>query len=83
MNVEELEPKLEAFVKEYIALCRKHGLALCGCGCCGSPSLQQISEEHFFSRGQGFDCLRFDDARWKENAIKDGAVVYDAEKEKI
>lgn len=36
---------LKAFLKELSALTRKHKISISGCGCCGSPYLQEISDE--------------------------------------
>lgn len=35
----------KAFLEELTALTRKHRIAIGGCGCCGSPSLYEISEK--------------------------------------
>lgn len=40
------EGMIESFLREYEALCLKHGLALCGCGCCGSPYLVNLNGEN-------------------------------------
>jgi len=33
------------FLEELTALTHKYGLAIAGCGCCGSPSLMEIGKE--------------------------------------
>jgi len=33
------ERRMHEFVVELTALTRKHGVSVCGCGCCGSPWL--------------------------------------------
>ena len=34
--------QVEAFLSDYEAVCRKHGLAVHACGCCGSPWVHEI-----------------------------------------
>lgn len=35
----------DAFLKEYEALCYKHGAIIDSCGCCGSPWPQLVSKK--------------------------------------
>ncbi len=35
---------LRAFLRDLRDLCRQHGVTLDGCGCCGSPSVEQGDE---------------------------------------
>lgn len=37
----------EEFLKEYELLCQKYKMGLIGCGCCGSPSLNNIYEINY------------------------------------
>lgn len=39
--------KEEQFLKEYEALCQKYQMGLWGCGCCGSPSLNDINDINY------------------------------------
>jgi len=40
-----LEEREKAFLLELTALTRKHGLCIAGCGCCGSPSVDELTPE--------------------------------------
>lgn len=35
----ELDARVESFLKDIGEVCRKHGIGINGCGCCGSPFL--------------------------------------------
>lgn len=35
------------FLKEYEALCKKYNIGLHGCGCCGSPCLEDFENGHY------------------------------------
>lgn len=35
------------FLKELEALSKKYGTKICGCGCCGSPSLEDMQGEEY------------------------------------
>jgi hypothetical protein len=37
--------QIEAFLTELTELSRKYGITIGGCGCCGSPSLDELSEK--------------------------------------
>ncbi|MEU0950483.1 hypothetical protein ABZ379_48870 [Streptomyces canus] len=39
-------PNVAAFLAELSALTVKHGLAVAGCGCCGSPFLVPTGEKY-------------------------------------
>jgi len=63
--------KYEAFLKDLTELSEKHGVIIGGCGCCGSPRLEEfddINEDHPFEVTGGWyevddydtpDCLRW------------------------
>lgn len=36
--------KLDAFLAELAALTKAHGLAIGGCGCCGSPFVYDVND---------------------------------------
>ncbi len=40
----EWTERVEAFLEELSVLTRKHGIAIGGCGCCGSPYLSDLTE---------------------------------------
>lgn len=37
--------KLEMFFKELSELTNKYGFAICGCGCCGSPWVEDVENK--------------------------------------
>lgn len=37
---------LEEFLKELTELTKKHGLAIGGCGCCGSPFIYEVKDKN-------------------------------------
>ena len=36
--------KQSEFLKDLAALSRKHGITITGCGCCGSPALEDLTD---------------------------------------
>jgi hypothetical protein len=36
-----MENEIECFLRELSELTEKHGIVICGCGCCGSPYLEE------------------------------------------
>ncbi len=42
---EQLDPDTRAFILDLEALTRKYGLAVAGCGCCGSPWLESVKKD--------------------------------------
>lgn len=45
LNKKKLSEDIVKFLKEYQELCQKHKMGLQGCGCCGSPYLDNNSED--------------------------------------
>ena len=43
--------KLEAFLKELAELTNKYGLSIGGCGCCGSPWIEDINTREYIDYG--------------------------------
>ena len=40
--------KLDRFLKELGELSNKHGFKICGCGCCGSPWIEEVNGNKIF-----------------------------------
>jgi hypothetical protein len=40
-----MEDKTKPFLEELTALSKKHGLIIWGCGCCASPSIEELESE--------------------------------------
>ena len=41
-----MSANFDEFMKELTALSAKYGIAIAGCGCCGSPALQAVTDFH-------------------------------------
>ena len=69
--------KEKEFLKEYEKLCQKYNMGLQGCGCCGSPFLNEIDEINYnqtlnkiFIGGDGFWHEKYPD----KNSIKSNII---------
>lgn len=40
------DPKVSAFLQEYVALCHQHGIFIDACGCCDGPWVSPAKKEH-------------------------------------
>lgn len=52
------------FLRELEALSRKHGLAVDGCGCCGSPGLRELEESELTPAAGYAECVGDRDFAW-------------------
>ncbi len=60
-----MNAKQEAFLVALTELTRLHGIAVDGCGCCGSPNLKEVATNGDYSvsdNGEFVACLE-----WKVN----------------
>lgn len=57
--------RLEEFLSELSELTQKHGFSICGCGCCGSPWIDDSKNEYNAS------ALYYDNAKQKYEAEYD------------
>jgi len=48
------------FLIEYFDLCKKHGISIEGCGCCGSPYLSEL-EPDYWHHAKEEDFINVDD----------------------
>lgn len=55
--------QIDAFVADLETLSRKHRIAIGGCGCCGSPSLEEIPEKDL-PRGYMIDGTEYLNWDW-------------------
>lgn len=61
MNFEEQENTKE-FLKELAELSMKHGIVIGGCGCCGSPHLNEVKRKGHYEISPHGDDLSFVEA---------------------
>ena len=69
--------KMTEFLQDYEVLCRKHGLYLHGCGCCGSPFLNEMNAEYelFFNDYTKHVCYEeYDFYKDEVPYFKDGEI---------
>ena len=59
--------KVIEFLREYEKLCRKYGLELAGCGCCGSPWVAKIEETDLLTWRDGFKEIDFAEQEWYQS----------------
>ena len=49
--------RLELFLKELAELTKKYGLVIGGCGCCGSPWIEDLEQKNYINN------LRYNDEK--------------------
>jgi hypothetical protein len=62
---------LEAFQKEYVELCLKHGFEIDGCGCCGSPWITRGDYQDGFWPVPTISWPKEVVEAWKDKAVED------------
>ena len=55
------------FLKDYEKVCRKHGFYLHGCGCCESPSVEEIKEKALLAWDSCFGKVCFQEEWWHKH----------------
>ena len=50
-------PDIDAFLRDLTEISRRHGLAIHGCGCCGSPRIVALPAEEAVG---GYTCEPFE-----------------------
>ena len=53
--------KVDEFLSELSELAKKYGIAIHGCGCCGSPIIYGLKDSPSLPHGFGYDNLRIDE----------------------
>jgi hypothetical protein len=73
-RVEEMRENIEAFLTDLAVLSRKHGIALGGCGCCDSPVLYPLIDNHavYEAMPNKLMIIAGDDDEWLSVTRKDG-----------
>ena len=66
MIEKKMDEKALAFLREYETLCRKHGVAIEGCGCCDSPYLVKLNPKEVLgwsvdAKKKDIGCIWFRD----------------------
>jgi hypothetical protein len=57
MKMEIANKRLEMFLKELAELTNKHGFSICGCGCCGSPWIEDVDGKTVWE-GLYYDAIK-------------------------
>ena len=52
--------KVKEFLSELSALAKKYGIAIHGCGCCGSPIIYGLEKSPSLPHGWGYADLKID-----------------------
>jgi hypothetical protein len=55
------EKKVKEFLSELSELAKKYGIAIHGCGCCGSPIIYGLKNSSSLPYGFGYDNLKIDE----------------------
>ena len=55
------EEKVKEFLLELSELTKKYGIAIHGCGCCGSPIIYGLKDSPSLPHGFGYADLRIDE----------------------
>jgi hypothetical protein len=55
------EEKVKEFLSELSALTQKFGIAIHGCGCCGSPIVYGLKDSPSLPHGFGYKELKIDE----------------------
>jgi len=54
------DEKVQEFLSELSALAKKYGIAIHGCGCCGSPIIYGLINSPYLPHGFGYEKLKID-----------------------
>jgi len=69
------EENVQEYLSELSALTKKYGIAIHGCGCCGSPIIYGLKNSPNLPHGYGYDNLKIDEETCCYK-VKDKACVW-------